>query len=127
VCALYHNQEKGGNNNLCERYEELGWSGVKKVYVGVCRLTLEIPESHSLKEKRRRVRSIIDRLRIRHRLSVAETGFQDTWQTAEIGISAVSGDSTLARKLIEAAIEYVETEALDVSIIEEDTDVIDLS
>jgi uncharacterized protein YlxP (DUF503 family) len=90
-------------------------------------LTLGIPESHSLKEKRRRVRSIIERLRVRHKLSVAETGFQDTWQTAEIGISVVSGDSTIARKLIDAAIDYVETEVHDVSIIEEDIDVIDLT
>ena len=97
------------------------------MYVGVCRLTLRIPESHSLKEKRRRVRSIIERLRVRHKLSVAETGFQDTWQTAEIGISVVSGDSTIARKLIDAAIDYVETEVHDVSIIEEDIDVIDLT
>jgi uncharacterized protein YlxP (DUF503 family) len=97
------------------------------LYVGVCRLTLGIPESHSLKEKRRRVRSIIERLRVRHKLSVAETGFQDTWQTAEIGISVVSGDSTIARKLIDAAIDYVETEVHDVSIIEEDIDVIDLT
>ncbi len=97
------------------------------MYVGVCRLTLGIPESHSLKEKRRRVRSIIERLRVRHKLSVAETGFQDTWQTAEIGISVVSGDSTIARKLIDAAIDYVETEVHDVSIIEEDIDVIDLT
>lgn len=97
------------------------------MYVGVCRLTLGIPESHSLKEKRRRVRSIIERLRVRHKLSVAETGFQDTWQTAEIGISVVSGDSTIARKLIAAAIDYVETEVHDVSIIEEDIDVIDLT
>lgn len=90
-------------------------------------MTLGIPESHSLKEKRRRVRSIIERLRVRHKLSVAETGFQDTWQTAEIGISVVSGDSTIARKLIDAAIDYVETEVHDVSIIEEDIDVIDLT
>ena len=96
------------------------------MYVGVCRLTLGIPESHSLKEKRRRIRSIVERLRVRHKLSVAETGFQDAWQTAEIGISAVSGDGTLARKLIQTAIDYVETEVHDVRIIEEDIDVIDL-
>ena len=90
-------------------------------------MTLGIPVSHSLKEKRRRIRSIVERLRVRHKLSVAETGFQEAWQTAEIGIGAVSGDSMLARNLIEAAIEYVETEVHDVSIIEEDIDVIDLS
>ena len=97
------------------------------MYVGVCRLTLEIPESHSLKEKRHRIRSIVERLRVRHKLSVAETGFQNAWQTAEIGIGVVSGDGVLARKLIQTAIDYVETEVHDVSIIEEDSDVIDLS
>ena len=82
------------------------------MYVGIAHLELYLPENHSLKGKRRVVRSMCDRLRHRFRISVAETGGQDTWQIAEIGLAAVSGDA--------------ESHLWDVQIIDSDVDVLDL-
>ncbi len=96
------------------------------MYVGIGHLELRLPENSSLKGKRRVVRSACDRLRHRFRISVAETGGQETWQRAEIGLAAVSGDPSLARSLVESAIEYVENHLLDVQIVESDVDVLDL-
>ncbi len=55
------------------------------------RLELELPFSSSLKDKRRTLRSLKDRLR-RKNVSVVESGDQDLWQraTMEIALAAVS-------------------------------------
>jgi uncharacterized protein len=55
------------------------------------RLELELPFSSSLKDKRRTLRSLKDRLR-RKNVSVVESGHQDLWQraTVEIALAAVS-------------------------------------
>ena len=97
------------------------------MHVGVCHLTLHLAGNRSLKGKRRVVRSVCDRLRHRFRVSVAEVGGQDTWQTADIGIAAVSGDASVARDVIEKAVSYAEEFLYDVQILEADIDVLDLT
>lgn len=60
----------------------------------VVRLELELPFASSLKEKRKTIRSIKDRLR-RKNLSVVEIDHQDSWQRAsmELAIAAVDRGS----------------------------------
>jgi uncharacterized protein len=56
----------------------------------VVRLELHIPTSRSLKEKRAVLRPIVEGLRHRFQISVAEVGYQDKWQRALIGMAVVS-------------------------------------
>lgn len=58
------------------------------VAISVCELHL--PHARSLKDKRRIVKSLIERIYQRHRVSVAETDFHDLHQRAEISIAAVA-------------------------------------
>ena len=51
---------------------------------------LHIPTSRSLKEKRAVLRPIVEGLRHRFQISVAEVGYQDKWQRALIGMAVVS-------------------------------------
>jgi len=60
--------------------------------VGVLTLHLRIPGAHSLKEKRRGLRSVKDRLRVGFNVSVAEVDGMDTWQRAVLGVCAVGND-----------------------------------
>ena len=53
-------------------------------------LELHIPTSRSLKEKRAVLRPIVEGLRHRFQISVAEVGYQDKWQRALIGMAVVS-------------------------------------
>jgi len=62
------------------------------VTVGTLRLRLMIRASHSLKDKRRVIRSLKDRIRNRHNVSVAETDAQDSHQQAILGIAMVGTD-----------------------------------
>ena len=61
--------------------------------VGSLEIRLALRGSYSLKDKRRVVKSIKDRLRHRFNISVAEVGDQDHRQAAMLGVAAVSGDS----------------------------------
>ena len=71
--------------------------------VGVSIFELHLPASRSLKDKRRVVKSLIDRVHQRYRISVAETGFHDLHQRAEIAVAAVTagGESEMERMMDE--------------------------
>ena len=60
--------------------------------VAVARLELRLSFAHSLKEKRRALRSVIDRAQSRFGVHVAEVDGQDTWQRAVLGFALVGSD-----------------------------------
>jgi hypothetical protein len=68
--------------------------------VGISSFELHLPESRSLKDKRRVVRSVIDRLHRRHRVSIAETDFHDLHQRAEISLAAVTNGEAEMEQLM---------------------------
>ena len=63
------------------------------MHVGACMLTLHVPASHSLKDKRQVVRSLIERLRRQFNVAAAEVEEQDSWQTAVLGLVVVSNEA----------------------------------
>jgi len=63
------------------------------VVVGLCTIELSLPGHRSLKDKRSAVKPLIAWIRREFNVSVAEVGGQDTWQSATLGIAAVSNDS----------------------------------
>mgnify|MGYP000980448823 CR=1 FL=1 len=71
--------------------------------VGVLRLKLMIPGAHSLKDKRRALRGLKDRLRAQHNVSVAEVDAHDVWQTAVLGVAAVGVDRASAEGALDRA------------------------
>jgi uncharacterized protein YlxP (DUF503 family) len=68
--------------------------------VAVLKISLSIPQADSLKDKRRIVKSIKDKLRSKYNISIAEIGDQDIWKTARLGVAIVSGDSAYANGVI---------------------------
>src|SRR2546423_11660959 len=57
------------------------------VHAAALRFDLHVPASRSLKAKRAAVRPIIDTLRHRYHVSVAEVDHQDRWQRAAIAVA----------------------------------------
>lgn len=88
--------------------------------VGVCSISLSIHEANSLKEKRHVLKSIIERLKSRFNVSVAETGLNDKWQAAEIGVACVSNDRVQIDRTMNSIINFIENdyrvEVTDISI-----------
>jgi uncharacterized protein YlxP (DUF503 family) len=69
--------------------------------VGILRLSLYVPGASSLKDKRQVLRKVIDRLRARFNVSVAEVGDNDVWQRATVGIAAVANDHSFVNEVLD--------------------------
>lgn len=78
------------------------------MHVGVCRVILRLPQSRSLKEKRRTAQSVMSRVRSRFNVAVAEVEDNDAWQRLTIGISCVSNDGRHANQLLSKVVQYIE-------------------
>ena len=70
------------------------------VHAAAVSFDLHVPESRSLKAKRAVIRPIVDGLRHRFHLSVAETGHLDQWQRAEIGVAIVAATDHRVREVL---------------------------
>jgi len=66
------------------------------MHVLALHVELRFPHSQSLKAKRRLLRPIIDGIRSRFDVSVAEVAHHDSWQRCEIGVAIVSGEAGVA-------------------------------
>ncbi len=79
--------------------------------IGTLQISVAVPESHSLKEKRMVVRSITSRVRQSFAVAVAEVGDLDAWQSAVIGVACVSNNSRHADEMCQKVLAYVENDA----------------
>ena len=79
--------------------------------LGTLTITLHVPDSGSLKEKRQVVRSLTSRLRQSFNAAVAEVGDQNLWQSAVIGVACVSADTRHADEMCQKILRFVEANA----------------
>jgi uncharacterized protein len=88
----------------------------------IIKFTLRASWSHSLKEKRMVVKSIIQKLKNKFNISVAEVEDQDIHQTIVIGIAGICGTSSQLDSTMEHIITFIEcnTEAEIVDIEKDD-------
>ena len=77
--------------------------------VAVARLSLYIPHSHSLKEKRAVIRKLVDRTQARFKLHVAEVGGQDTWQRAQLGFAVVGSDAQVVESIADEVVRSIQS------------------
>ena len=70
--------------------------------IGVLQVELAVPWAESLKDKRRVVRSIKDRLHREHQASVAEVAALGVMTVARLGIAVVAIDGERAGKVLDA-------------------------
>jgi hypothetical protein len=75
--------------------------------VGTLKLRLVLRGSHSLKDKRRVIKSLKDTIANKFNVAVAETGEQDVWQTAELGIATVGTDGRFVQSVLSNVVEVV--------------------
>jgi len=61
-----------------------------ETYVAVAHVDLHVPEARSLKAKRGPVRSLVEKIRNRHKVLVIEADHQDLHQRARLAICALS-------------------------------------
>lgn len=81
---------------------------VSKFYVGQCTFDLHIANSQSLKEKRRVIKSIKEKLKNRFNVAVCEFGDLALWQRSQLGIVTCSNDKTKVDSTIRMVTSFIE-------------------
>ena len=84
--------------------------------VGVCTAYLLIPESQSLKDKRRVVKSLLAKLGNRFNIAVSEIGDLDTPKRSVIGIVSISNDSRHLNQMLSKVVGFIEKKNLAVLV-----------
>ncbi len=88
--------------------------------VGVCTVTIFFHDNHSLKEKRRRLKSIIKRTTNRFNVSGAEVEANDKWQKGVIAFSAIGTETGFINSVLDKILDFVEElhmgEIIDTSV-----------
>src|SRR6201989_3238920 len=85
-------------------------------WVGILTCELHFPEAHSLKEKRRHLRSAKAQLQNRVGASVAEVDHHDVWQRARITAACVARGPRGADGLLDEAERWLRGQEWEVSL-----------
>jgi uncharacterized protein YlxP (DUF503 family) len=76
--------------------------------VGVLRLELRLPETHSLKGKRSILRSIKARVQQKFNVSIAECEEHDLWQRSILGVSQVGPDQPHVDRCLREVVSFID-------------------
>ena len=85
--------------------------------VGVCKISLRLPENLSLKGKRRVVKSITTRVGNQFNVAIAEVDDQDLWQLATLGICCVSNNKRFTNEVLSKVVNFIAASRFEVEIL----------
>ena len=74
------------------------------MFLGTLTLELTLPGCDTLKEKRHRLKGVIERVRDKFNVSASEVGFQDVHQSALVAVAMVNSE----RQLVEQVLSRIE-------------------
>jgi uncharacterized protein len=77
----------------------------------VARVELGLPGARGLKDKRRLIKSLIERAQHRYRVSAAEIDHHDTWRRAAVGFACVSTSTRHAHEILAEIATFVERQS----------------
>ena len=92
--------------------------------VGVCRISLRLPENLSLKGKRGVLKSIITRVRSKFNVSMAEVDDHELWQLATLGICCVSNDGRYTNEVLSKVVDFIVNGRFDVEILDYEIEIL---
>jgi len=77
--------------------------------VGTMKIELFLHECHSLKGKRKIVKSMVGKVKHKFNVAIAEVGFNDKWQRIELGVSAVGNDRRHINSSLNNVLSFLES------------------
>lgn len=83
------------------------------VFVGILHVDFWMVANTSLKDRRRVIRSVLDRVRARHNVATAEVEPTDDWRRASVAIACVGANHHLLRQVLESIRRQLESEMAD--------------
>lgn len=75
--------------------------------IGILKIELFLSESHSLKDKRRILKSLKDTIRNKFNISICEIDNHDKWQRAKLGVVNVALSSEMIHSVLAKIIELI--------------------
>jgi len=94
--------------------------------VGVCKVSLRLPENSSLKDKRQVLKSITSRVRHKFNISVAEVDDNDVWQLATIGICCVSNNKRYTNQVLSKVVDFISNSRFEVEILDYEIEILSI-
>ncbi|WP_461255870.1 DUF503 domain-containing protein [Treponema sp. R80B11-R83G3] len=73
-------------------------------------IIFEIPDIANIKEKRRVIKSVLEKMKKRYHLSAAEVDLNDSLSFAQIGGALVSNSKTFGEAVLQKAFDMIEKE-----------------
>ena len=92
--------------------------------VGVCKISLRLPENLSLKGKRRVLKSIIARVGNKFNVSVAEVGDQGLWQSTVLGVCCISNNSRYTNQVLSKVVDFIINSRFEVEILDYEIEIL---
>lgn len=88
--------------------------------IGSIFLDIHLPYCHSLKDKRKRLKSIKDRFKNKYNIALAEFDYQNKWQRTKIGMVTINNEKraieSLFQKIIQDLEQNIDGEIIDYQI-----------
>ena len=78
--------------------------------VSMIQIIFEIPDILNIKEKRRIIKSVLEKMRRRFNMTAAEVDLQDSLSFAQIGGALVSNSKTFGETVLRKAFNLIEKE-----------------
>ena len=92
--------------------------------IGVLTLEIQLPGCKSLKEKRSRLKPLINRLHREFNVSVAELDRLDKWDEATIGCALISNDHQFSQNSLQGIIHWVSRNWPDIMLVDDHIEII---
>lgn len=93
--------------------------------VGVCKVSLRIPENMSLKGKRQVIKSITSKVQNKFNVAVAEVDNNDLWQVSTIGISCLSNNKRHTNEVLSRIVNFIEAGRFAIELLDYEIEIID--
>lgn len=75
--------------------------------IGILSVSVFIPGSQSLKDKRQVIKSLMEKTRNRFNVAIAEIGDQDLWQKASFGIVCVANEKKHVNQVLDKVLNFI--------------------
>ena len=92
--------------------------------IGILTIKIHLPGCSSLKEKRHRLKPLINRLHREFNISVAEIDHLDVWQTSMVACALVSNDHGHTQRSLQSVVRWVEDNWPDIIIVGDQIEII---
>ena len=92
--------------------------------VGICKISLRLPENLSLKGKRRVLKSITTRVGNKFSVSIAEVDDQELWQLATLGICCVSNNNRYTNEILSKVVDFIANSRFEIEILDYEIEIL---